>query len=671
MLVFEGPNLPHIGLLVNRRTQMHSASRASIAACAIALALVLVFVHAAVAWADDGPHVSPTADTASCAACHRTHAQTQAVLTGLGVVADNNPSAVCLGCHSVKGAPGADIAGDPRDSFALASGHSLMTPSTRRMQLTGCSACHDSHGSSAVTPMIPSATINDVTVTTSGPAACMACHDGRDSWYGTGYPSTSAPARDASGYPVSGTWTGPETYESSANAHRLIPETTQTVSADHEVKRQKGDCLYCHAAHRGANKYDGLLTTYTVPAQSTLEADREDGAFAALCFTCHGGAKPSGFAKAPIDIKRFVIATAGPPAGGGHAITTAGGSLPVGSPLPCFECHNPHGSKRGNSSLLSDELGGSLETSTAAGVRRFCFTCHTTNDTAAGWDSDLGQYVAVTSTSTVVGLLRASNALRLSTHSGHNASDFESCYDCHGNGYDTGGRNVHDPQADGRLLLASATTTDVVPAGDTVPPLTSADLAAQHSGIVTLVATDTGSGIAETLYSLDGGVLTSGTVVSASGEGTHTVQFWSVDKASNVETPTIAEFDVDETAPVTTCDALATYTDTAEITLTAQDDPGGTGVAATYYRLDAADVATYTVVATSTAGSHTLDFWSVDNAGNVESTQTVDFTIAPAGAIPAAPPPAALDGTRSSLDASGVLFLDVGHPDVRRAEPIA
>ena len=49
------------------------------------------------------------------------------------------------------------------------------------------------------------------------------------------------------------------------------------------VKRQKGDCLYCHAAHRGANKYDGLLTTYTVPAQSTLEADREDGAFAALC----------------------------------------------------------------------------------------------------------------------------------------------------------------------------------------------------------------------------------------------------------------------------------------------------------------------------------------------------------------------------------------------------
>ncbi len=132
------------------------------------------------------------------------------------------------------------------------------------------------------------------------------------------------------------------------------------------VRREQGSCLYCHAAHGGANAYDGLLTTYTVPSQTTLASDKADGSYAALCFDCHGGTKPSGFATAPVDIKQFATASGGT---GGHSIVTSGGTLPVGAPLPCFECHNPHGSQRGNSSLLTDERGASLGTTSAAGVR--------------------------------------------------------------------------------------------------------------------------------------------------------------------------------------------------------------------------------------------------------------------------------------------------------------
>jgi len=142
-------------------------------------------------------------------------------------------------------------------------------------------------------------------------------------------------------------------------------------------------------------------------------------------------------------------------------------------------------------------------------------------------------------------------------------------------------------------------------------------------------------------------------VLVASGDGTHTVQFWSVDNASNVETPTIVEFLVDETAPVTSSDATASYAGTATITLTSQDNTGGAGVARTDYILDGGDVATGTVVTTSDVGTHTLEFWSVDVAGNTEATQSVEFAVS-AAAVESSMPPLALLGGRGVFDALGL-----------------
>jgi hypothetical protein len=81
----------------------------------------------------------------------------------------------------------------------------------------------------------------------------------------------------------------------------------------------------------------------------------------------------------------------------------------------------------------------------------------------------------------------------------------------------------------------------------------------------------------------------------------------------------------DTIAPATVSDARANYYGAATIKLTAEDNY--TGVTSTHYRLDSETTDTGTAVTVSAVGTHTLDFWSVDYAGNVEATETVAFTV--------------------------------------------
>ncbi len=50
-------------------------------------------------------------------------------------------------------------------------------------------------------------------------------------------------------------------------------------------------------------------------------------------------------------------------------------------------------------------------------------------------------------------------------------------------------------------------------------------------------------------------------------------------------------------------------------------------MAATYYKLDGGAQVAGTTISVSTAGSHTIEFWSVDVAGNAETHKTASFTI--------------------------------------------
>jgi hypothetical protein len=210
----------------------------------------------------------------------------------------------------------------------------------------------------------------------------------------------------------------------------------------------------------------------------------------------------------------------------------------------------------------------------------------------------------------------------------------QECWDCHGESW--GGK----------------CTTPACHGYNRVPPNTTSNAVATYLGTATvkLVATATDSTVFRTYYRVDGSTVQSGTTIvvpaPASGSATHTLEFWSLDSTLNSENHHLVDIRViaagfDTTPPTTTSDAVGSYLGTATITLTANDNPGGQGVKATYYILDGAPAVkgTKIVVAPPASGSqtHTLQYYSVDNAMNAETTKPMPaftFTVTrPSGTI--------------------------------------
>lgn len=69
--------------------------------------------------------------------------------------------------------------------------------------------------------------------------------------------------------------------------------------------------------------------------------------------------------------------------------------------------------------------------------------------------------------------------------------------------------------------------------------------------------------------------------------------------------------------------------ETAQVTLVAVDYPlnKGSGVAATYYKIDGGEQQTYGGPFTIDEGTHTVEYWSVDQNGNTEPTKSSTFTV--------------------------------------------
>ena len=127
---------------------------------------------------------------------------------------------------------------------------------------------------------------------------------------------------------------------------------------------------------------------------------------------------------------------------------------------------------------------------------------------------------------------------------------------------------------------------------DKTAPLTEASNIQGWSkeAIVTLAATDDRSGVAKTLYSVNGGDYAEGTSVTVSQEGVSQVSFYSVDQAGNAEKAQSIEVKIDRTAPVTTATATEGWTKSdATVTLAAAD--GQSGVAKTLYSVNGGDYA--------------------------------------------------------------------------------
>jgi predicted CXXCH cytochrome family protein len=370
-----------------------------------------------------GPHgdYSPSlpAGSSKCSQCHRSHLASTA--TGLlsidpttGVIAQTT---LCFKCHGYAGpAQNAAASFDP----ALPGGHRVEDATgTVPADLTNtCSGCHDPHGSAAG---LPRAVTNgqDVSRTVDANSWCWACHDPDlpKNWSGlTGaayYDRLSQPSSsDASGYPMIGTLRAKTAYQSSAHA---------SIPASSTAGRATGDCLWCHASHRSPNARDGLLAAFGPTAPGDAESD--------LCLICHGQQAGA--------------------YGTGHVIQSTDASLPPGSPVPCYECHNPHGSMRNNTALVSDALGQGLNPKAGSPgyseqtLSQFCFTCHTTAE-GYWWDSVNGVMappadIAQAPRRSVAGIDRLAGSLRLPPGPLAHSKDGLSGCACHG--------PVHAPQA--------------------------------------------------------------------------------------------------------------------------------------------------------------------------------------------------------------------------------
>ena len=151
-------------------------------------------------------------------------------------------------------------------------------------------------------------------------------------------------------------------------------------------------------------------------------------------------------------------------------------------------------------------------------------------------------------------------------------------------------------------------------------PTSGPNAAGWYNGNVTIQWT-----AADGLSGLASGMPANSTI---SGEGTGLTTNASVsDMAGNtVNAASSPAVKIDKTAPNTTATAPANWNNSnVNVSLTGFD--ALSGVATTYYVLDAGAPQPGAGVEIGTEGIHTLQFWSVDNAGNTESAKSIQVKI--------------------------------------------
>ncbi|SEP47138.1 OmpL47-type beta-barrel domain-containing protein [Amycolatopsis saalfeldensis] len=189
-------------------------------------------------------------------------------------------------------------------------------------------------------------------------------------------------------------------------------------------------------------------------------------------------------------------------------------------------------------------------------------------------------------------------------------------------------------------VVSSDTTAPTVTA--TVAGTKDADGNYVGKATVTLAAADAGSGVDKVEYKLDGGDWLGYTEpVAITAVGAHTVAYRATDKAGNASAEATSSFTIvaggDTVSPATSIvvsgnlDADWRYIETATVTLTAEDNAGGSGVDKIEYKLDDGAWTTYTEPFEVTGlGAHSVWYRASDKAGNVSGEKGGSFLIAAA-----------------------------------------
>lgn len=175
---------------------------------------------------------------------------------------------------------------------------------------------------------------------------------------------------------------------------------------------------------------------------------------------------------------------------------------------------------------------------------------------------------------------------------------------------------------------------------------------------VSLSADDAASGVSVLCYRIDGGdaAVYGGPVSLFARSGALQLEWWAVDVAGNQEAHHHASVAFDAEPPITTCDARGSYVGSATVHLSAADRAAGTGLAAIYHRLDGAAPEQGDACTTTGTGAHTLEYWSVDEIGNVEAHQWATFVVTPTPVADTEPPRTVCDA-RAAYTSSALVHL--------------
>lgn len=177
----------------------------------------------------------------------------------------------------------------------------------------------------------------------------------------------------------------------------------------------------------------------------------------------------------------------------------------------------------------------------------------------------------------------------------------------------------------GNSAVASVTGIRV----DRTAPVTSDDVPASpvnRDVTVTLTGADSLSGVRSTYYRVNGSETQIGSAIALFSEGAHNIQYWSEDAAGNVESPRSATVVIDKTKPVTTDNAPAgIVSQDVSVSLSPTDNLDGT--ITTHYKIDGGATQTGRFFTVQQQGAHHIEYWSVDQAGNIEAARTLSFTI--------------------------------------------
>ncbi len=183
------------------------------------------------------------------------------------------------------------------------------------------------------------------------------------------------------------------------------------------------------------------------------------------------------------------------------------------------------------------------------------------------------------------------------------------------------------------------------------PPVTTVSLTPSPDALgnyadpvtASLSATATsGYSVATTYYNVDGGsTLTYNGPFTISGDGRHSLKYWSVDSVGVFEATKILSFIVvsDTIPPTTSLSVLPLPNDNGwnntdvAIGVSATDNPGGSGVKQMNASLGGAQTGEYVLyingqaITVSSEGATTVTYFSQDNLGNSESANTLTIRI--------------------------------------------